>query len=307
MACSRFQLSVALLVAAAVASPLAAVEPVRLTHDGRMKFTPVFINGGEDLVYVEIEDPRMFRLQRLQLADGAVEPVHKTVSAQEFDPAYSADGKYYAYLKAVGTLSVGMVISSRKETDEVQLAPGQGFSGYRNPAISPDSSLVLFSFAEEGRQDIFSVDIKGKNRKALTGGKGINLWPAFSADGSRVAFCSSRDSNFEIYLMKPDGSQITRITNNPFQDLRPRFSPDGKRLAFASHRDGNFEIYLVNTDGSNLQRITEHEERDDYPAWSPDGKSLVIVSEREGEYDLYRIQVPPYQAGKADVSPQGNP
>jgi TolB protein len=307
MACSRFQLSVALLVAAAVASPLAAVEPVRLTHDGRMKFTPVFINGGEDLVYVEIEDPRMFRLQRLQLADGAVEPVHKTVSAQEFDPAYSADGKYYAYLKAVGTLSVGMVISSRKETDEVQLAPGQGFSGYRNPAISPDSSLVLFSFAEEGRQDIFSVDIKGKNRKALTGGKGINLWPAFSADGSRVAFCSSRDGNFEIYLMKPDGSQITRITNNPFQDLRPRFSPDGKRLAFASHRDGNFEIYLVNTDGSNLQRITEHEERDDYPAWSPDGKSLVIVSEREGEYDLYRIQVPPYQAGKADVSPQGNP
>ena len=94
MACSRFQVSVALLVAAAVASPLAAAEPVRLTHAGRMKFTPVFINGGEDLVYVEIEDPRMFRLQRLQLADGAVEPVHKTVSAQEFDPAYSADGKY---------------------------------------------------------------------------------------------------------------------------------------------------------------------------------------------------------------------
>ncbi|MFP6648750.1 MAG: hypothetical protein VB817_04780, partial [Pirellulaceae bacterium] len=90
MACSRFQASVALLVAAAITNQLAAVEPVRLTHDGRMKFTPVFINGGEDLVFVEIEDPRMFRLQRLQLADGAVEPVHKTVSAQEFDPAYSA-------------------------------------------------------------------------------------------------------------------------------------------------------------------------------------------------------------------------
>jgi Tol biopolymer transport system component len=305
MACSRFQATVALLIAAAITSQLAAVEPVRLTHDGRMKFTPVFINGGEDLVYVEIEDPRMFRLQRLQLADGAVEPVHKTVSAQEFDPAYSADGNYYTYLKAVGTLSVGMVISSRTKTDEVQLAPGQGFSGYRSPAIAPDSSQVLFSFAEEGKQDIFRVDIKGKNRKALTGGKGINIWPDFSPDGSRVAFCSTRDGNFELYLMKPDGSEITRVTSNPFQDLRPRFSPDGKRLAFASHRDGNFEIYLVNTDGSNLQRITKHEERDDYPAWDPDGKSLVIVSEREGEHDLYRVAVPPYQASGASVSTPG--
>ena len=301
MGCSRIQATVALLVAAAMASQLAAVEPVRLTHDGRMKFTPVFINGGEDLVFVEIQDPRMYRLQRLKLAGGAVTPVHKTVSAQEFDPAYSADGKYYTYLKAVGTLSVGMVISSRKQTDEVQLAPGQGFSGYRNPAISPDSSLVLFSFAEGGRQDIFSVDIKGKNRTALTGGKGINLWPDFSPDGSQVAFCSTRDRNFELYLMKPDGSEITRITENPFQDLRPRFSPDGKRLAFVSHRDGNFEIYLVNTDGSNLQRVTEHEERDDYPAWNPDGKSLVIVSEREGEHDLYRVEVPPYQASGPGV------
>ena len=301
MDCSRLQATVALLVTAAMASQLVAVEPVRLTHDGRMKFTPVFINGGEDLVFVEIQDPKLYRLQQLKLAGGAVTPVHKTVSAQEFDPAYSADGKYYAYLKAVGTLSVGMVISSRKQADEVQLAPGQGFSGYRNPAISPDSSLVLFSFAEEGRQDIFSVDIKGKNRAALTGGKGINLWPDFSPDGSRVAFCSTRDGNFELYLMKPDGSEITRITQNPFQDLRPRFSPDGKRLAFVSHRDGNFEVYLVNSDGSNLQRVTEHEERDDYPAWSPDGKSLVIVSEREGEHDLYRVEVPSYQGSGPGV------
>jgi hypothetical protein len=66
MACSRLQAFVALLVAAAVTSQLAAVEPIRLTHDGRMKFTPVFINGGEDLVFVEIQDPRMSRLQRLQ-------------------------------------------------------------------------------------------------------------------------------------------------------------------------------------------------------------------------------------------------
>ena len=302
MACSRFLTLATLLVVIVSARPVSAADPVRLTHDGRMKFTPVFINRGEDLVYVDLLNPKMFRLQNLQVSDGEIKPVHETVGSQEFDPAYSADGKYYAYAKAVGTLSVGLVITSRVDKKEVNLAPGQGFSGYRSPAIAPDSSRVLFSFAEEGRQDIFSVNMEGKDRKALTGGKGINLWPDFSASGQQIAFCSSRDGNFEIYVMKPDGSEITRVTNNPFQDLRPRFSPDGKRLAFASHRDGNFEIYLINTDGSGLRRITDHEERDDYPAWSPDGKSLVIVSEREGEHDLYRVEVPPYEASKADAT-----
>ena len=291
MACSkRFVLAPALLL---LAGSLAAQEPTRLTHDGRMKFTPIFINRGEDLVYVDFEDPKIFRLKKLQISDGTIEPIHKTVSAPEFDPAYSADGKYYRYLKAVGTLSVGLVICSREEQNEIQLAPGSGFSGYRSPAIAPDSSQLLFSFAEGGRQDIFAVGIDGKNRRAITDGKGINIWPDYSPDGSQVAYCSTRDGNYDIYLMKPDGSDLKRLTTNRFQDLRPRFSPDGKQLAFVSHRDGNFEVYVMNVDGSGKRRITQHPERDDYPTWTPDGTSLVMVSEREGDHDLYQVQLAP--------------
>ena len=42
-----------------------AANPIRLTHDGRMKFTPVFVDGGESLTYVDFENPKVFRLRTL--------------------------------------------------------------------------------------------------------------------------------------------------------------------------------------------------------------------------------------------------
>ena len=47
MGCSRLQATVALLVAAAMASQLAAVEPVRLTHEGPRSNRAVGLEGLE--------------------------------------------------------------------------------------------------------------------------------------------------------------------------------------------------------------------------------------------------------------------
>ena len=278
-----------ILVAMLLCPALKAAEPVRLTTDGRMKFTPVFVDGDTTLTYVDFENPKVFRLKSLDWKTRQVKAIHEAAPAPEFDPAYSADRNYFAFLRATGGLQVSLVIRNRKTDEEILVAPEPGFSGYRTPAIAPDSSQMLFSFANNFGQDIFRVDMKGGERTALTGAKGINIWPSYSPDGTKVLFTSTRDGNYELYEMKPDGSDIKRLTDSPYQDLRGQYSPDGKQIAFVSHRDGNAEIYLCNADGTNVRRVTNHEERDDYPTWHPDGKHLVCVAEREGSHDLYLL------------------
>ncbi|MAQ88563.1 MAG: hypothetical protein CMM03_01755 [Rhodopirellula sp.] len=266
-----------------------AADPIRLTHDGRMKFTPVFVDGRESLTYVDFENPKVFRLRTMNWETKETKVIHEAAPAPEFDPAYSADGNYFSFLRATGGLQVSLVIRNRKSNEEVLIPPEPGFSGYRTPAIAPDSSHMLFSFANNFGQDIFRVEMNGQGRTALTGAKGINIWPSYSPDGKKVLFTSTRDGNYELYEMKPDGSDIKRLTDSPYQDIRGQYSPDGKQIAFVSHRDGNAEIYIANADGTELRRVTRHEERDDYPTWHPDGKHLVCVAERDGSHDLYLL------------------
>src|SRR5262245_21368323 len=104
-------LPAALLLACSFSS-VQAGDPVRLTHDGRLKFSPVFCNQGQEVVFAELADPTLYRLERLRLRDGSVEHLHKDAPTSEFEPAFSASGKMYAFLRTRGALSVSMVIQT---------------------------------------------------------------------------------------------------------------------------------------------------------------------------------------------------
>jgi tricorn protease-like protein len=279
------------VVVSALAGTAAAGEPVRLTFDGRIKFTPVFCHDGESLVYVDFEKPTLYRLQRLHLASGTIEALHPEASTFQFEPAWARRAPVYAYAHTRGTLSVSVIIRRDKE-QLAEILPGGGFDGLRSPAVAPDGTRVLYSHAERGRQQIFSVAPDGSETRPLTDSPGNNNWPDFSPDGRQIVFSSSRTSDYEIHVMDSDGGNVRPLTDSPLQDIRPRFSPDGSRIAFTSHRDGNAELYVMQADGTVVTRVTQHDERDDYPAWHPDGAHLVAVCERDGEHDLYLIDAP---------------
>ncbi len=265
--------------------------PQRLTKDGKEVTAPVFVRGGSEVVYTVLESPTQMSLMRLNLADGSVEKLHPQAMTSEFEAAFSADGRYYAYVQSRGNLNLKLVIRDTVQGRDAVFDPGGGFAGMRRPAVAPDGSRIAFAIPSPAGQQIAVVNIQGKERKDLTQA-GVNGSPAFSPDGKRIAFNTSRDGDFEIYVMNADGTDQRRLTRSPGLDIRPSWSPDGKRIAFTSNRDGNYEIYVMNADGSGQVRVTNNPERDDYPAWHPDGRRLVIVSERQGRTDLYLIDVP---------------
>ncbi len=282
-----------ILVVLFVASIVSADEPIRLTTDGRMKRDPVLLNPqGTELLYVLLDKPNRLRLMKLSLGSGQSVPLHPDETRSEFEPAVSADGRYLAFVQNRGNLSLAMVVQDLIENKTAELPPGGGFSGMHSPTFARDNSGVCFSYPEERRQSIFSVDLDCKNRKTVVDSVGVNNWPHFSPDGRRLVFSSTRDDDYELYVSDADGSNARRLTNSPKQDIRPRFSPDGRRIAFTSNRDGNYEIYVMAADGSGLTRVTDHPEQDDYATWQSDGQRLIVVSERNGQFDLYSISLP---------------
>ena len=273
----------------ALAASAQGDEPQRLTTDGRLKFSPVFINAGE-LAYTDVVSPTLYRIQRLELANKSISPLHTEAKTSELEATISRNGKFCAFVQTKGVLSLSVVIRNRQTHADAVVPPAPGFAGMRSPAISPDNSRVVYSFAEGGVQHLYSVNMLAGDKKVLTS-DGINNWPCFSPDGKHIAFSSTRYGNFEICVMDADGSNPRRLTTNPLRDIRPRFSPNGKRITFSSHRDGNQEIYLMDADGSNVRRLTVHPESDDYPTWSPSGDRIAFVGERAGRHDIYWMRV----------------
>lgn len=269
-----------------------AVEPTRLTDDGRLKFSPTFEPGGKAIVYAELEKPTLMRLMRLDLATGKSAPLHAASTFSEFEPSCARQSPLYAFARLKGVLSVAVCIRNRETGAEVEIPPAEGFSGLRSPAVSSDGKRVAYMYPDGGGGRLMSIAADGSDRRELADARGVNNWPDFSPDGKQVVLSSTRDGNYELYVVPAAGGEARRLTESPLQDIRPRFSLDGKQIAFTSHRDGNAELYLIDADGSRLRRVTDHPERDDYPAWHPDGKNIAAVCEREGKHDLYLIPLP---------------
>ena len=269
-----------------------AAEPRRLTTDGRLKFSPVFVSGGKEVVYCVHDKPNRIAIMRLNLKTGKTTRVSPDDSAHRFDPAYSPDGRYHCFARSGGTRQLSLVIVETKTGKQALFhPPGALRSTIRTPRFTRDGKRIVFTLNAPGGQQIASVDLKGQNLKKLTQSAGINGWPDISPDGKKIAFSSSRDGALDIFTMDSDGNNVRRLTRSRFRDIRPAWSPDGKRIAFTSARDGNYEIYIMNANGSAVKRITRHSERDDYPVWHPDGKRLLWIAERKGRFDLFLMQI----------------
>jgi TolB protein len=265
--------------------------PRRLTHDGKRKSAPAFAPGAGAVVFAVHESPNLVALKRLKLADGSQERVHPSLTAHQFDPAFSADGRYHAFALSSTSPQLVLVILDAREKTEATFRPRDARATARSPSFVPDGGRVVFSLIDVGGQQIAAVDVRGQGLTKLTESAGLNGWPACSPDGRHIAFCSSRDGNFQIYVMDADGSHVRRLTSGAGMSLRPAWSPDGRRIAFTSNRGGNYQVYVLHADGFGVRRLTEHSEQDDYPAWHPDGKHLLTVSERGGKFDLYLWEV----------------
>lgn len=111
----------------------------------------------------------------------------------------------------------------------------------RNPALSPDGKLILFSrgwvdkMEDRSQSNLWIVDVEGKRIRELTHGNWRDFSPVWSPDGKKVAFLSDRDGTTQIHVMWLDTREVAQLTHVEDTPNDLAWSPDGKMLAFTMY------------------------------------------------------------------------
>src|SRR5205085_2343020 len=109
-----------------------------------------------EIVYTVQETPTLMSLMRLKLADRSVERLFPQATTNEFEAAFSPDGRYCAFVQSRGNLNLKLVIRDLKENRDAVFDPGGGFAGMRHPSIAPDTNSVVFSMPRTPGQLLYS-------------------------------------------------------------------------------------------------------------------------------------------------------
>ncbi len=162
--------------------------------------------------------------------------------------------------------------------------------------------------------DIYTSDLDGKNRKALTNYGVYTTEATVSPDGRSIVFTSLKDGDLDIYTMNTDGSNMKRLTTTPGYDGGAFFSPDGTKIVYrAWHPEGDslaayrallaqnlvrpskMEVWTMNADGSDQRQVTRLGGANFAPFFTPDGNRIIFSSNhrnpRSANFDLYLVNL----------------
>ena len=182
------------------------------------------------------------------------------------DPAYSADGKRVAFVRATETSSA-IAIRDLTSGAVTILEPTQLSSSdvwLAQPSWSPDGAQIVYhKVVHDPAQDkftdssIFIVNADGSGLHELNLPSGTPWGDAdWSPDGTRIVFGSYPIHEFgsgeaEVYSVRPDGTDLQKLTSLGVGSGAPSWTSDGAHIFFWGYQT----FYLMDPDGGNAAAI----------------------------------------------------
>lgn len=156
--------------------------------------------------------------------------------------------------------------------------PGGNVDLPRFPSISPDGSIIAFSW----RGDLWSVPRAGGHATRLTSHPADETRSAWSRDGQRLAFNSNRTGYTNIHTMKADGTDVQQATNIDQTCVLAAYGTDSDGnavLTFSSRLEGDTyrasRPFMVSVNGGDIVRMLGAFGEE--PVVSPDGAKVLFT------------------------------
>lgn len=239
---------------------------------------------------------RPFRLMRLSIADGKLNPLFEVPAGRLGDagPSVSPDGARLAFHRFIG-----------QGTSQIYVAPL--LAGGVPKAITFDRKFnaepvwinnreIVFYGYRFGEMQLFRMNVDEPGNVSLVPGGAGGLNPAYSAAARQLAFTAAHPNSdlWRAPLASPGtaaGPGREYFTSSR-QEAVPEYSPDGRSLAFTSARAGYPNVWICEANSADqCRQITHYESSLTGPSsWSPDGRKLVLGSNHAGNYDIYTVE-----------------
>ena len=214
------------------------------------------------------------------------------VASQTFEPRFSPNGRYLAYVSCIDfschleVVELGADFQPKGPPRRLTRRPVSVVGGL---AWSPDEKALVF--VDYGTQRLWRVPIGGSRSATpieLAGARSIR--PSTTASRDRLVFLRMLTDS-DVYRFEA-GRPAEPVLASLSLDHNPHFSPDGRRVAFESGRslDGH-EIWLADADGTHSVQLTRGPGiSQGSPRWSPDGRRIAFDTLGEdGHYDIWVI------------------
>jgi len=265
---------------------------------------PVFAPDGLRLAYsvtvanLEADEPQS-DLWTVSWDGAERRALTSTPDSSEWQPAYSPDGKWLAFLSDRGVGEKGV---------QVWLMPSQG--GAARALTSLGGDVEDFAWSPDGkRMAVIALDPEfpvGEEKPPKPRPIVIERYQ-FKED--EVGYLTSRRKH--LYLLDVASGVHEILTAGDHDEQLPSWSPDGRLIAYVTKRGEdpdrhlNFDIYLIEPRaGAPERRLTSFQgsDLDPYwdsrPEWSPDSARIAYLRNGEDRWIYYS----PWQLAVVDVA-----
>lgn len=209
------------------------------------------------------------RLWLFSLASGTLEPLTNDLSDYAL-VGLSATGQVLAVRGEVARSLWTVELHARAAPEEI--ANNAGDLGELEGLTCMSGDDILYTAAEDGNVDIWSVSLSRRTRRRLTSHPADDFHPSATGDGQTVVFASSRGQAPGIWTMSHDGTGQKRLTTGV--DIRPSVSRDGRMLVFQRGAADNAPFTLWRLAISENQPVGIGGHHAMRPALSPDAQSI---------------------------------
>jgi len=281
----------------------------------------VLLKGGYHARYlssghiVYLHDKKLFAvpfdLDRLQLAGPAVPVIQGVAGATPSGTAqFSASRNgLLVYAPAVTSRNVLSWLDRSGRLTPLRSQP----AAYQDLRLSPEGDRVALAIEQQGRFDIWVLDLRRDTLSRLTFHPDNDFDPVWTSDGRRIAYTSWRPDvgATNLFWQRADGSgEPERLTTNANRQFRGSWHPSGRFFAFTEARPGALLDVMMLTvewdEKSGLRPRTPEAFvstpfQEQYPEFSPDGRWLAYVSNESGVFEVY-VRPFPGPGGKWQIS-----
>lgn len=249
------------------------------------------------VAYVSESGPLNNRVKRIAIMDqdGANNRYITDGSTIAITPRFSPTLQEIVYMAYGDRNSPPKVYLQNVDSNRRELMgnfPGMSFA----PRFSPDGTKVAMSLSQDGRTNLYEMDVRGRGVRRLTNTPAIDTSPSYSNDGTQIVFNSDRGGTQQLYVMGAGGGGERRISFGDGRYATPVWSPRGDYIAFTKIMGSSFGIGVMRPDGSG-ERLLANGFLVEGPTWAPNGRVLMFFRQqpnsggRAGSVTLHAIDI----------------